>query len=189
MVCTDVHGCVLHQCRHKKKCSIHRRVLQLVCSSCILMFGLQTNAYYCHLLDWSVYYTWTHARAQINITVSWPAGKRGRGKPSWIWKHPWALSVITFDPETVKLTATLGTSSLVVLQQVQSSTAVANRSPLPTLPQPSGLLLGVHPELLGVASIHLETSTVRALVFGVQKDIFENAHLNGRVSHCASSLI
>lgn len=54
-----------------------------------------------------------------------------------------------------KLTATLGTSSLVVLQQVQSST---DRSPRSALPQPSGLLLGVHPELLGVASIHLETS-------------------------------
>lgn len=59
---------------------------------------------------------------------------------------------------SAKLTATLGTSSLVVLQQVQSSTAVADRSPRSALPQPSGLLLGVHPELLGVASIHLETS-------------------------------
>lgn len=57
----------------------------------------------------------------------------------------------------MKLTATLGTSSLVVLQQVQSSTAVADRSPLSALPQPSGLLLRVHPELLGVASIHLKT--------------------------------
>lgn len=140
----------------QKKCSIHGRMLQQVSSSCILMFGLQTNAYYCHLLDRSVYYTWKRARAQINNTHV-KAVQRGRGEGR--------------NPQTVKLTATLGTSSLVVLQQVQSSTAVTNRSPLPALPQPSGLLLGVHPELLGVASIHLETSTVRALVFAIQKDI------------------
>lgn len=74
----NVHGYVLHQCRHTK-CSIHRRVLQLVSSSCILMFGLQPNAYYCHLLEWSVYYTWKCARVQINI-ADVKADQQGRGE-------------------------------------------------------------------------------------------------------------
>lgn len=56
----------------------------------------------------------------------------------------------------MKLTATFGAASLLVLQQVQSATSLADGSPLSALPQSSGLLLGVHPELLGVASIHLE---------------------------------
>ncbi len=62
----------------------------------------------------------------------------------------------------MKLTATLGTASF-VLEQVEGPASFAGRSPLPALPQPSGLLFGVHPELLGVAPIHLKSSTVRAL--------------------------
>lgn len=69
----------------------------------------------------------------------------------------------TVYPCCMKLTSTLGTASLVVLQQVQGPASVADRSPLPALPKPGGLLFGVHPELLGVAPIHLETDTVRAL--------------------------
>lgn len=72
----------------------------------------------------------------------------------------WSHSVY---PCCMKLTSTLGTASLVVLQQVQGPASVADRSPLPALPKPGGLLFGVHPELLGVAPIHLETDTVRAL--------------------------
>lgn len=63
------------------------------------------------------------------------------------------------DVGSMKLTATFGTASLLVLQQVQSATSLADGSPLPALPEPSRLLFGVHPELLGVASIHLESKT------------------------------
>lgn len=64
-----------------------------------------------------------------------------------------------YRPCDLELTATFGTASFLVLQQVQSATPFADGPPLPALPQPSGLLFGVHPELLGVASIHLETTT------------------------------
>lgn len=64
-----------------------------------------------------------------------------------------------YRPCDLELTATFGTASFLVLQQVQSTTPFADGPPLPALPQPSGLLFGVHPELLGVASIHLETTT------------------------------
>lgn len=70
--------------------------------------------------------------------------------------HP---SLRRYRPCGVELTATFGTASFLVLQEVQSTTSFADGSPLPALPQPSGLLFGVHPELLGVASIHLETTT------------------------------
>lgn len=74
----------------------------------------------------------------------------------------WACGFVT-------LTATLGTASLVVLQQVQRPAPLGDRSPLPALPQPSCLLFGVHPELLGVAPIHLETATGENIRSGCMK--------------------
>lgn len=76
-------------------------------------------------------------------------------KRGWLLFRP---SLGRYRPCDVELTATFGTASFLVLQQVQSATSFADGSPLPALPQPSGLLFGVHPELLGVAPIHLETT-------------------------------
>lgn len=59
-----------------------------------------------------------------------------------------------------KLTATLGTASLVVLHQIQGP---ADRPPVTALPYPSCFLFGIHSKFLGVAPIHLETHTDRAL--------------------------
>lgn len=59
-----------------------------------------------------------------------------------------------------KLTATLGTASLVVLYQIQGP---ADRPPVTALPYPSCFLFGIHSKFLGVAPIHLETHTDRAL--------------------------
>lgn len=81
------------------------------------------------------------------------------------------VSSVALIPETrmrlcgLKLTPTLGTAALVVLQQVQFPASIADRSPLPALPQPSGLLFGVHPKLLGVTPIHLEMDTIIFLGF------------------------
>lgn len=60
---------------------------------------------------------------------------------------------------SLRLTATLGTATLVVLQQVQRPASLADRPPLAALPQAGRLLFGEFPEILGVAAIHLETDT------------------------------
>lgn len=60
------------------------------------------------------------------------------------------------------LTATLGTAPLVL-----QKTSIADRSPLPALPEPCGLLFGEHPQLLGVAPIHLQREAVCSLATAI----------------------